>query len=54
MQVREAFHQQVNRLGRLAIGRVLGSVMEKSEMFCGDPSQTIREEPAGYFIKTDD
>jgi four helix bundle protein len=37
----------------MEIGRMLGSMMEKSEMFCGEPSHTIREESAEYFIETD-
>lgn len=36
----------------LEIGRMLGGMMEKAEMFCGDP-HTIREEAAEYIIKTD-
>jgi four helix bundle protein len=37
----------------LEIGRMLGGMMEKSEMFCGEPSRAIREESAEYFIETD-
>jgi four helix bundle protein len=37
----------------MEIGRMLGSMMEKSEMFCGEPSHAIREESAEYFIETD-
>jgi four helix bundle protein len=37
----------------MEIGRMLGSMMEKSEMFCGEPYHTIREESAEYFIETD-
>jgi four helix bundle protein len=37
----------------MEIGRMLGSMMEKSEMFCGEPSHPVREEPAEYFIETD-
>jgi len=33
----------------LEIGRMLGGMMEKSEMFCGSPSHTVREESAEYF-----
>ena len=29
----------------MEIGRMLGSMMEKSEMFCGEPSHPVREEP---------
>ena len=37
----------------LEIGRMLGGMMEKSEMFCGEPPRTIREEAAEYFTGTD-
>jgi len=37
----------------IEIGRMLGSMIQKSEMFCGEPSHTIREESTEYFIKTD-
>jgi four helix bundle protein len=37
----------------MEIGRMLGSMMEKSEMFCGEPSHIMREESAEYFIETD-
>ena len=33
----------------LEIGRMLGGMMEKSEMFCGEPSREVREESAEYF-----
>jgi four helix bundle protein len=33
----------------LEIGRMLGGMMEKSEMFCGEPSHTFREDAADYF-----
>lgn len=36
----------------LEIGRMLGGMMEKAEMFCGDP-KTIREEAAEYITNTD-
>jgi len=36
------------------IGRMLGGMMEKSEMFCGDPSRVIREESAEYLVETED
>ena len=32
----------------MEVGRMLGSMMEKSEMFCGDPSRAIGEEAAEY------
>ena len=43
----------------LEIGRMLGGMMEKSEMFCGESSRTVREESAEYILapvdeKTDD
>lgn len=38
----------------LEIGRMLGGMMEKSELFCGEPSRTIREESAEYLVKTED
>ncbi len=37
----------------LEIGRMLGGMMEKSEMFCGDPPHTIRDEAAEYLTDTD-
>jgi len=37
----------------MEIGRMLGSMMEKSEMFCGEPAHAIREESVEYFIETD-
>jgi len=37
----------------MEIGGMLGSMMEKSEMFCGELSHTVREESAEYFIETD-
>ncbi len=38
----------------LEIGRMLGGMMEKSEMFCGEPSHSVREESADYFVETED
>ncbi len=38
----------------LEIGRMLGGMMEKSDMFCGEPSGTIREESAEYLVEIDD
>ena len=32
------------------IGRMLGGMIEKSEMFCGEPPRSIREESAEYII----
>jgi four helix bundle protein len=37
----------------MEIGRMLGSMMQKSDMFCGEPAHAIREELAEYFIETD-
>lgn len=37
----------------LELGRMLGGMMEKSELFCGEPSRTIREEAAEYIIATE-
>jgi len=36
----------------LEIGRMLGGMMEKSEMFCGELPRTVREESAEYFIES--
>lgn len=33
----------------LEIGRMLGGMMEKSELFCGDSPRTFREASAEYF-----
>jgi four helix bundle protein len=38
----------------LEIGRMLGGMMDKAEMFCGNPPHTIREESAEYFTESDD
>ena len=38
----------------LEIGRMLGGMMEKSEMFCGELSRTILEESAEYLVEVDD
>lgn len=37
----------------LEIGRMLGGVMDKSEMFCGEPPHTLREDSAVYFTESD-
>ena len=37
----------------LEIGRMLGGMIEKSEMFCGELPRTVREKSAEYFIKID-
>jgi four helix bundle protein len=36
----------------LEIGRMLGGMIEKAELFCGEPSRTIREEAAEYITTT--
>ena len=38
----------------LEIGRMLNGMMDKAEMFCGEPPRTVREEAAGYFTDSDD
>ena len=37
----------------LEIGRMLGSMMDKAEMFCGEPPCSMREEAAEYLVETD-
>ena len=37
----------------LEIGRMLGGMMEKSELFCGEPSRSIRDETAEYIVTTE-
>lgn len=32
------------------IGRMLGGMIEKAEMFCGDPTNILHEAPADYFV----
>lgn len=34
----------------LEVGRMLGGMMDKAEMFCGEPPRTLREAAAIYFI----
>jgi four helix bundle protein len=36
----------------LEIGRMLGGMIEKAQLFCGEPSRTIREEAAEYITTT--
>jgi four helix bundle protein len=36
------------------IGRMLGGMMDKAEMFCGEPPRTMREDSAVYFTGSDD
>jgi four helix bundle protein len=38
----------------LEIGRMLGGMIEKAEMFCGIPSRGVREQSAKYFAESDD
>jgi len=38
----------------LEVGRMLNGMMDKADMFCGEPPRTVREEAAGYFTDTDD
>jgi len=38
----------------LEIGRMLGGMMDKAEMFCGEPPHSMREESADYFVETED
>ena len=38
----------------LEIGRMLGGMMKKADLFCGEPSRNIREESALYFTNSDD
>jgi hypothetical protein len=37
----------------LEIGRMLSGMMDKAEMFCGEPPHGIREAPAEHFINSD-
>ena len=37
----------------LEIGRMLNGMMDKADMFCGEPPRSIREEPAEYFTNSD-
>ena len=38
----------------LEIGRMLNGMMDKADMFCGEPARTMREESAEYFTDSDD
>ena len=38
----------------LEIGRMLGGMMDKADMFCGEPPRTLREESAEYFVESAD
>jgi 23S rRNA-intervening sequence protein len=35
------------------IGRMLNGMMDKADMFCGEPPRTLREDSAVYFIGSD-
>jgi four helix bundle protein len=37
----------------MEIGRMLNGMMDKTEMFCGEPPRTLREETAIYLIQSD-
>jgi len=38
----------------LEIGRMLNGMMDKADMFCGEPPRTVREESAVYFVDSKD
>ena len=38
----------------LEIGRMLNGMMDKADMFCGEPPRGVREEAAVYFTESDD
>jgi four helix bundle protein len=38
----------------LEVGRMLGGMMDKAEMFCGEPPRTVREDLAAYFTESSD
>lgn len=38
----------------LEVGRMLNGMMDKADMFCGEPPRTIREEQAEYITDSDD
>ncbi len=38
----------------LEIGRMLNGMMDKADMFCGEPPRSVREETAGYFTEAND
>lgn len=37
----------------LEIGRMLNGMMDKADMFCGEPPRGVREEAGGYFTESD-
>ncbi len=38
----------------LEIGRMLNGMMDKADLFCGEPPHSVREEPAEYFVDVHD
>jgi four helix bundle protein len=38
----------------IEIGRMLNGMMEKADMFCGEPPRTLREEAAVYLVESND
>ena len=38
----------------LEVGRMLNGMMDKADMFCGEPPRGVREEAAVYFTEPDD
>jgi four helix bundle protein len=38
----------------LEVGRMLNGMMDKADMFCGEPPRTLREDSAIYFTESDD
>lgn len=38
----------------LEIGRMLNGMMDKADLFCGQPPHSVREEPAEYFVDAHD
>lgn len=38
----------------LEIGRMLGGMMDKADLFCGERPNSVREESADYFVETSD
>lgn len=38
----------------LEIGRMLNGMMDKADLFCGEPPRSVREEAAIYFTEADD
>ncbi len=38
----------------LEIGRMLNGMMDKADLYCGEPPHSVREEPAEYFVDAHD